>query len=186
MSGSGGWCSTSLLCWAPAARAVVVKAAPAAATPSTYPIHSLVPPPEQHREDSTRAGLLGGCLQAGTPALVQIWVLACEMWTFDVYWIVTGGRQEMCMNVSLTLQLVALKEVLSDTHWLRVCSGAFFEQMFWRLALPSAVALYLPSLGWFSPLSLIRWAAGLDVNDYRLQLCLWKEDLWVITGEQSC
>lgn len=92
----------------------------------------------------------------------------------------------MCMNVSLTLQLVALKEVLSDTHWLRVCSGAFFEQMFWRLALPSAVALYLPSLGWFSPLSLIRWAAGLDVNDYRLQLCLWKEDLWVITGEQSC
>lgn len=63
-------------------------------------------------------------------------------------------------------------EVLSDTHLLRVYSGAFFEQMFLSLALPSAVALHLPSLGSFSPLSLIRWAAGLDVNDYRLQLCL--------------
>lgn len=38
-------------------------------------------------------------------------------------------------------------EVLSDTHLLRVYSRAFFKQMFWRRALPSAVALYLPSLG---------------------------------------
>lgn len=64
-------------------------------------------------------------------------------------------------------------EVLTETHLLRVYSGAFFfEQMFWSLALPCAVALHPPSLGWFSPFSLVRWAAGLDVNDYRLQLCL--------------
>lgn len=79
----------------------------------------------------------------------------------------------MCERVPYpSFSSISCIEVLSDTHLLRVYSGASFEQMFWRPALPSAVALYLPSLGSFSPLSLIRWAAGWDVNDYRLQLCL--------------
>lgn len=78
------------------------------------------------------------------------------------------------MNVPLTLHLVASHA--ERCLLIPICSEftleLFFEQMFWSLALPSAVALHLPSLGSFSPLSLIRWAAGLDVNDYRLQLCL--------------
>lgn len=79
----------------------------------------------------------------------------------------------MCGRVSYpSFGSISCIEVLSDPHLLRVYSGAFLEQMFWRLALPCAVALYLPSLGSVFPLSLIRWAAGLDVNDYRFQLCL--------------
>lgn len=74
-----------------------------------------------------------------------------------------SGKQagNVCERVPYpSFSSISCIEVLSDTHLLRVYSGASFEQMFWRLALPSAVALYLPSLGSFSPLSLIRWAAG--------------------------
>lgn len=116
--------------------------------------------------------------------------LGADLWKMNFLMFVelSGKRAgSVCERVSYpSFGSTSCIEVLSDTRLLRVYSGASFEQMFWRPALPSAVALSLPSLGSFSPLSLLRWAAGLDVNDYRLQLCLLQEDLWVIPGEQSC
>lgn len=109
ITGSGGALtqySTSPLWWTH--RAVVVKPAPAAATPSPSRMHRLV----CHLQSKTWrmrtwARLLRGCLQAGTPVPVQIWALTCETWIFWCLLNCQESRQEMCVNVSLTLHLVA-------------------------------------------------------------------------------